>query len=283
MTRAQLPDWTPDFSQRSRLFEPLLPLLPHFSHLTRWPRLDELQALLTNWSPTVRTLSGQPLCIVAQAGQPDAFEQHYAPRIYFTGELQTRTENWHDFFQLLSWLMFPRTKALINSLHISPARERISRGQDIGRRSPLENMLSLFDEGGAVLVSSDASLLALVRKFRWKTLFWEQRELLAEQFDCVGFGHALYEKALVPYLGMTANCILLEAGPEYFALNWPERWAWIDEQLLSVLSGRDVLCGPRDLQPFPVLGMPGWDDANAVEQYYDNTSYFRPGRRQRIS
>jgi hypothetical protein len=28
-----------------------------------------------------------------------------------------------------------------------------------------------------------------------------------------------------------------------------------------------------------LLGMPGWDEANGVEAYYDNTDYFRPGRR----
>lgn len=280
MTRLQLPDWIANFTQSSPVFEPLQPLARHFSHLTRWPCLEELQALLRSWSPAVRTLTGQLLRIVGQDGQPAVFEQHYAPRIYFTGELQTRSENWHDFFQFLSWLMFPRTKALINALHIAPARERMHQGQDVGRRSPLENMLSLFDEGGAVLVSSNPDLLALVREFRWKSLFWDQRETLAQQFACVGFGHALYEKGLVPYLGMTANCILLEASPAYFALDWPERWAWIDEQLLLMLSDRAAMQGPRDLQPFPVLGMPGWDDANAVEQYYDNTSYFRPGRRQ---
>lgn len=240
-----------------------------------------MQAVLSQWTPAVRTLTGQCLRIVAQDAPPACFEQCYAPRIYFTGELQTRTENWHDYFQFLTWLMFPNTKALINSLHIDPARERFAVGHAKGRRSPVENMLSLFDEGGAVLVSSQPALLDLVREFRWKALFWEQRDAVQRDLDCVSFGHALYEKALAPYQGMTANCILLICDPAYFTWDWPARWAWIDEQLTVRLSDRLALQSPHDLQPFPVLGMPGWDAENATEQYYDNVDYFRAGRRQR--
>ena len=39
----------------------------------------------------------------------------------------------------------------INSIHIPAAKKRIENNEDLGRRSPIENMLSLFDEGGAVM------------------------------------------------------------------------------------------------------------------------------------
>lgn len=280
MALTHLPDWHAGFADASVLFAPLHTLAAQFSGYTRWPGLDDYQHLLDRWPHPVLTHTGKSLRVVAQDCKPQFFEQHYAPRIYFTGELQTRTENWHDFFQLLTWLMFPNTKALINSLHVPYARARIEQGGDVGRRSPLENMLSLFDEGGAVLVSSDPELLQWVRDFRWKALFWGRRDTLAKHFECITFGHAMYEKALAPYLGMTANGILLPCTESFFSLDWQEKWAWIDQQLVAVLKPGTVMQAPRDLQPFPILGMPGWDVDNAAAAYYDNVSYFRPGRRR---
>ena len=45
------------------------------------------------------------------------------------------------------------------------------------------------------------------------------------------------------------------------------------------------LCDParvgndRDLAVVPILGIPGWCADNESEDYYDDTDYFRPGRR----
>lgn len=270
--------WRPDFYKQSPLFNPLCPLVERFAAHTDWPSLDDLQQLLDEREEPLRTRHGALLKVVPQEGKPDHFAQHYAPRIYLNGEIQTRTRNWHDFFQLLSWFLFPRTKAVINAIHIPLAKARLEKGVDIGRRTPVENMLSLFDEGGAVLVADDPSLLELVREFKWKALFWQRRDELNEKFDCVVFGHAMYEKALAPYLGMTANTILLQGDREYFEGDRETRLAWIDEKLAAIFESGESYQQPRDLQPFPILGMPGWDPANNEEGYYDNTDYFRPGR-----
>ncbi|MCK5639976.1 MAG: DUF3025 domain-containing protein [Gammaproteobacteria bacterium] len=279
MNKSPLPDWFPQFPLSSPLFDPLTPLTDKFSGFEHWPQLADFQALLNEQSSPITTLTGKCLKIVEQEGKPSHFEQHYAPRIYMTGEIQTRLENWHDFFQYLTWIMFPKTKAIINSIHIPHARARITQGGDIGARSPIENMLSLFDEGGAVIISSDPSLLELIREFRWKELFWERRTELASKFRCITFGHAMYEKALTPYIGMTANCILLHCDESIINQSWLEQWRWVDEQLATIFSDGEILQKPKDLAPFPILGMPGWDKNNADEAYYDNQSYFRTGRR----
>ena len=278
MQALDLPGWSPHFANSSPLFNSLRHLAKAFEHHQSWPEVADYQAYLERWPEQIMTLGGKPLRIVDQAGRPEQFEQHYAPRIYLSGEIQTRLENWHDFFQYLSWFMFPKTKAVINSIHLPYARQRIDVGDELGRRSPMENMLSLFDEGGAVLVSSDERLLQDVRDFSWKSLFWHQRARLATSFDCVPFGHAIYEKGLAPYIGMTANCILLRADARYFGMASVERLAWIDDQLGPIFEAKQHYQKPRDLQPFPILGMPAWDKANVEEAYYDNTAYFRPGR-----
>ena len=260
------------------MYEPLLPLIGQFARHREWPGLDAYQQLLEAQPRPIRLRSGHALKIVPQEGKARHFADHYAPRIYMTGEVQTRTRNWHDFFQFLTWFIFPRTKALINAIHVPEARARLGRGSDPGRRSPVENMLSLFDEGGALVVSSDAALLQLVRDFQWKELFWHRRDEVREALQCITFGHAMYEKGLRPYLGMTANCILIEVAPGFLDKTMTERLAWLDDRLAAIFEHGGRYHKPRDLSPFPILGMPGWDPDNEHEAYYDNRRYFRPGR-----
>lgn len=275
--------WNPAFYDESPMYAPIRELAAFFRGNASWPGLSDYRQLLADYHP-VTTLNGQPLSIVEQAGKPANFYEHYAPRVYYTGELQTRTENWHDFFQFLTWLVFPKTKAVLNAIHIPLARERIeqadsSRSESLGRRNPVENMLSLFDEGGVVILSSDASLLDHVRGFEWKKLFWDRRDALAGNFRCVTFGHAMYEKGLRPYIGMTANAVLLQVDQAVIEMAMDAQLQWIDEELARIFSEGMLYQKPKDLNPFPVLGMPGWLPVNAEEAFYDDVGYFRPGRR----
>ncbi len=283
MLKPAAADWNPAFAQRSPLFAPLRAWASEFAQLQQWPQLDDYQRLLSAQPQPILTRSGQPLRIVPQDGRPQRFEEHYAPRIYVSGELQTRRNNWHDFFQFLSWLLFPRAKAAINALHVPQAQARIAGAGDAGRRTPLENMLSLFDEGGAVLLSSDPTLLQLIREFRWRELFWERRSEVERHLRCISFGHGLYEKALQPYVGMTANAILLDVEASVLAQPLDALLGVVDERLTALFDAGTPYARPRDLQPFPILGMPGWDPANADAVYYDNARYFRPGRRTKCA
>jgi len=264
------------------MYEPVRKWASFFAGFQQWPGLNDYRRLLSD-HPPIRTLNGQALSVVEQAGKPESFSEHYAPRIYYSGEIQTRTNNWHDFFQFLTWFAFPRTKAVINSIHIPLARERMEQGVDIGRRNPVENMLSLFDEGGVVILSSDESLLNHIRDFEWKKLFWERRDELDRNLRCVTFGHAMYEKGLRPYIGMTANAILLHVDQSVVDMRMDAQLAWVDEKLAEVFTEGSTYTKPRDLSPFPVLGMPGWMAENECEAFYDNAQYFRPGRKSKDS
>jgi hypothetical protein len=264
------------------MYAPLRPWAQHFAAFDEWPGLDDYQQLLDTLPQPIRTLAGQLIRIVPQEGKPHSFAEHYAPRINLSGEIQTRRNNWHDFFQFLTWLIFPRTKAVINAFHMPRAQERQEAGGEPVRRSARENMLTLFDEGGAVVISSDESLLQLIRDFQWRELFWQRRAELADKLQCITFGHALYEKGLMPYLGMTANTILLKCDEALLRQPMLQRLHLLDAQLAALFEVGVTLKQPRDLQPFPILGMPGWDDNNRQENFYGNRDYFRPGRRQRL-
>ncbi len=70
--------------------------------------------------------------------------------IYTQGVLKTRPGHWHDLFHALVWLRFPKTKAILNKLQYMAQKGRFERGE--AQRTPLENALTLFDEGGIVAI-----------------------------------------------------------------------------------------------------------------------------------
>ncbi|HMK14349.1 MAG TPA: DUF3025 domain-containing protein, partial [Burkholderiales bacterium] len=166
-------DWDPLFFERTPMFEPLRSIgatLPD-SH---WPRLDELQRLLEN--SRVRIVNSQNMHIrfVAQGPKPRAFEQKYEPSIYLKGEVPVRAENWHDLLNVLVWLTFPKSKAALNRRHFLAASESEKKGEK--NRGPVQDALTLFDEGGVIVACGDAKLAQLLVDFKWKELFWRNRE-----------------------------------------------------------------------------------------------------------
>jgi hypothetical protein len=177
--------------------------------------------------------------------------------VYRTGCIATRPENLHDWFNALVWLAFPRTKARINAMHAAEIP------REHGQRGRLRDLLTIFDEGGALVVSHDAELVALVREMRWRDLFWQHREKMQRAMRFVVLGHAVLEQALRPWPGITCKAIF--ASPA----------ASLDQQAASWLAARGADATPRDLAPLPVFGYPGWLAASEAGEFYDDRRYFR--------
>ena len=267
-------EWDPHFLTRSAMFEPLRAHAPEFGG--NWPGLDDLQRLLERREPRVRTAAGAPLRLVPQGHRPRTFEERYEARIYLGGELQVRERNWHDLLNVLVWLAFPRAKAALNARHYAELVAQRAAGAP--NRGPAQDALTLFDEGGVVVASCDDELIDCLRGWRWKALFWAGRARLPARMRFHLFGHALYEKALQPFIGITGRGILLKAGTALLAAPLAEQLAVMDEGLAAHLSDRDNLAATRELEVVPVLGVPGWCRDNEREEYYDDVDYFRPAR-----
>lgn len=273
--------WNADFTTLSPVFDYLRPDTDWFLQFQQWPGLTDYQAFLDIADAPVTNLAGLPVRCVEQDFFPQAFNQHYAPRIYLTGEMQTRRENWHDFFQVITWRLFPRTKARINALHFPHAQKRFDDAANKHRRSPLENMLSQFDECGAIVVSDAEDLLTRVRNFEWQSLFMDQRNRVKTNLQCIVFGHALLEKAITPYIGMTAKAVLLRVDSSYFSQSRSAQLNYLDSRLAQLFGNEERPASPQELSPLPVLGMPGWWPDQSRE-FYANASYFRPGRKTQM-
>ena len=194
----------------------------------------------------------------------DTERRYYELHIAETGEVETRPDNWHDLFNALAWVTFPRAKSQINAQHAAILDERGD--AEARRRGPERDALTLFDEGGVIVATDDAALTKLIVDFEWKELFWERRDELARHARFFTFGHALQEQALEPYIGMVAKTVFIP---------FTDKPAEADRLLASHFSDRANFPRPKAMAPMPVLGVPGWDPRNAREAFYDDESHFR--------
>jgi hypothetical protein len=211
--------------------------------------LDDLNRLAAG----LKTESGMPVQFVP----PGPDDPYYEVSVYESGRISTRPDNLHDWFNALAWLAFPRTKARINALHA-----RALPTEPKGRRSPLRDLLTIFDEGGAIVVSRDEELVSLLRDASWKTLFFENRERVLREMRLVVFGHAIQEQSLDPRPGITCKAIVLSGGDlDAGAAQW----------LADAPSGSS----PKVLLPVPIFGYPGWSDGQDAA-FYEDKRYFRP-------
>ena len=273
MAKTTIDTWDPAFFERSPIFNSIRHVSLSFSTLSQWPTLEQFDVEFKKRN--IQSYAHQPVHPVAQAGAPQRFEDHYESRIYLAGELQTRLENWHDYFNALCWLQFPNIKSALNALHFEASKTR-----QVGtNRSPLENALTLFDECGAVIVAENDSLLEMIRHHEWKALFVDDKALFGHQIQCFVVGHAMHEKNLTPYLGMTAHSVLLKQGSDFFQQTYLEQLETIDH-VVSELWINKQIAQPKDLHPFPLLGVPGWWPDPQDEAFYANAAYFRPKGRK---
>lgn len=240
----------------------------------QWPNHDAYNAFLD--ATMVRNANGRPLKATLPTANPTSWRDAYEPTILAAGELPVHEQSWHDFFQVLTWATYPRAKAQLNAAHVLAMEQRLLSAVP-ERRSATENALTLFDENGAVLLCSNPKLVEAIKLFQWKHVFWDQRSELVASLRCSIFGHALFEKALKPYIGMCAHAVVLLCDDAIITASIIEQTAYIDRCLSELIIG-NRLGSPKQLQPFPLLGMPGWFD-NENESFYDNLDYFRPGRR----
>lgn len=268
MAKTTIDTWDSNFLSQSPIFDSIRDVSLPFSEISKWPTLDQFAREFKKRN--IQSYANKPVHPVGQAGTPVNFEDHYESRIYLEGELQTRLENWHDYFNAMCWLQFPKIKSALNALHFEYSKTR-KMGTN---RSPLENAITLFDECGAIIVVDDDPLLEMIRDHQWKELFWRNKDLFGKHIQCYVVGHAMHEKSLTPYIGMTTHSVLLKQGGDFLQRSYLGQLEEID-QIVSDLWINKKIEKPKDLQPFPLLGVPGWWNKKQDEAFYSNDEYFR--------
>jgi hypothetical protein len=226
-------------------------------------------AALNRAASEVGAVSGgdRPLCFGsadAAAGTP------YETHIFATGEVPTRA-NAHDLFNALMWLAMPRFKRALNARQ---AKQLAAAGAEPGRRGAERDAATLLDESGVLLACRDAHVAAALAAHDWHEAFVVRRAAWGDTVHAVVCGHALLEKLQRPYKAITAHALVLD-----LALASPDgARARVALDAAAARRVNTTALAPRDLQPLPVLGIPGWSADNRDAVFYADRTVFRPAR-----
>jgi len=218
--------WDPALCERSPWFWPLAAAASHFAAHADWPTFQDFDLAYAACT------AGLPLPALRfrdnvrkrdkRAEGRVVLEALYDARISLAREVPTRERNWHDLLNMLCFATFPHSKLALHARQYARLAERIDeRTQKLpNRRTPEQDALTLFDEGGVVLaVEADA---AHSFSFTDPAAAPEERERLclalrdAKRLRVVPFGHALYEH-LVEGLRCPGGCTQLVVVEDLWA------------------------------------------------------------------
>jgi hypothetical protein len=123
-------------------------------------------------------------------------ERLYDGQIFLRGEVPSREDQWHDYFNMCAWCAFPRAKAALNAEQWfalcrwlpEPCGTKLP-----GARLREQDALALTDEGGVLLLVESASG-ACAQEFAASGDLAALEALVARRAAmAMPFGHALYE------------------------------------------------------------------------------------------
>ncbi|HEY6882370.1 MAG TPA: DUF3025 domain-containing protein [Polyangiales bacterium] len=185
--------------------------LAELERVGRFPSAEELSALhaarvQARGLPALRFVEAPRNKPRRPKGQPIALHELYEGQVVERSEVPTRRDDWHDLFNALAFITFPRAKQALHArqYRIMAARLPPRATKLPNARTREQDALALFDEGGLIVASpapvglSDEALADALRNGRARV---------------VPFGHALHEHlvARAPCPLATAHAIQLDA------------------------------------------------------------------------
>ncbi|GAB2577500.1 DUF3025 domain-containing protein [Dyella jejuensis] len=225
---------------------------------SQWPSIDELNAC---WPCDADER------FVAQTRDLLDDGLHYEERIANHALIATRQANWHDLFNAMIWLRYPRLKRALN-------RQQAADVVRFGRheRSRAQYAQTHFDEAGVIVTLRDPALLAAWDAHDWHGLFWRQRDAWRDdRIEVEVFGHALLEHALTPGKLLVGKALVVLAEE-------PMRPSDAMACCADAIAAGAVLRDPLELRPLPLSGIPGWHAENESEAFHHAAACYQPLR-----
>ena len=252
-------------------FDPNLPywqdILPFLDQLCgpAFPSCAQLNALLPDG---LCSSDGSAIQFVDSRQLDD---KGYEQRIFTSGQVSTRADSWHDLFNALIWMRFPRIKTAMNSLHLQSGAALKS-----GSRGQLRDALTLFDECGVIVFSHRLDILQALAQRGWSDAFSD--DAFPSSVGVTICGHAMLEKYLSPYKAMTAKALFIHTDPGFMDLSRQQQLEFLDRQLARNMLSDQLLSKPACLSPLPLAGIPGWwpQDEQMSDTFYQDLQVFRP-------
>lgn len=203
--------WRQDFEELSGSFSIFSILDTDFRARIDWPELGDYDRLAAACG--VVTVDGHPITFIKALPKPRgrvrrlaaAGAPSYEMRVHL-GQVPTRLGHWHDFFNVLAWCVFPRAKAALNARQVLGGP---------GPRTPEQNLLAIFDEGGIVRARGTNGDVEFV------------------------FGHALNEAVLREKTGLQGCVVDVEMDAEMVETPLASQLAFVDGVLATrIIAGQ---------------------------------------------
>jgi hypothetical protein len=239
------------------------------------PLRDIAERFLGEAFPTLDALNAARADAAPRFVPPEAIGVlGYERSIDERGEISTRADLWHDFFNALIWLGYPLAKRRLSAVHAQMLRD--GGEAERRRRSPTRDALTLFDEGGAVVLSAAPEVFDLIERFAWRELFWDCRAMFAGRYAVLIFGHAALERLLAPQIGLTVKTLFCPCEQALLDADPIAQRRYVDQFLDRAIATPERWQHTRQLAPLPLLGVPGYFPRTEEPAFYALTDYFRP-------
>ena len=189
----------------------------------------------------------------------------YERRVVERNELIVRGDNLHDVMNALVWLTFPKTKRAISEAHVA-----LGVTADGKTRPRRRDVLTLFDEAGAIILSQREDLKEMHEAHVWRELFVNHRQAFANEACPILFGHgALEQLASNLHRGLTVKALWLPLARDTSLVE-------VDAWMAAHAATDQILSADEHRLPLPILGIPGWFAENERAECYDDIDVFRP-------
>lgn len=207
----------------------------------------------------------RPLRVIEATGSTTALD--FERQAHGEAAVGVRAGSWHDAFNVLAWLAFPRTKAALNRIHVDEGEAATP-----NRRSRARDAATLLDESG-ILVACDApELVELLREHAWHELFVRRAAAIERHWRVAAVGHGLLDRLRTPFRSLTARVLALPFPPG--RLPGADAAEIVDCAAAARVAAKDL--EPEALLPLPVAALPGWDVEQLGEALFDDLTVFRP-------
>lgn len=262
LARSPLREWDADFGAWLRTPD--------------WPGIDAFEQ--ARLSATQRDGIARP-AFVAQTRALLEDGLHYEERIQ-RGQLATRLGDWHDLFNAMAWLRWPRIKHALNKAQCADIAS-------IGPRQRTRRQCAMthFDEAGVIVLCSRADLVAHWDAHDWEGLLHTHSAAWSRDIHVEVFGHALLELSLAADRFLVGKVVVLQLGAgrlhalraDAVALR-----AQIDRILAGCIEAGRLLGDPQELRPLPLSGIPAWHPLTGTADFYRSAACFQPLRPGRV-
>lgn len=194
--------WSANARTESPWYFPIRPLWDRVATHEHFPSADTLSELYAHEVSPRDDLSSQARALRFQLpekrrrvrGASIELADLYEGQIVLRGAVPTRADDWHDFFNALTFCAFPAAKWALHARQFGLWQSRLPPGTQRlpGARTREQDALALFDEGGIALVLAPETAATLdpeeLDLGRVALALWREGRA-----RLVPFGHALYE------------------------------------------------------------------------------------------